>query len=382
MSNILEKNQIFFDADDTYAEVVGFIVNKGFDNIFVVCGPSINKLLVKNVIEDLSKYIKVTYFSGFTPNPTYSEVLEGVKEFKKTGAKCIFAVGGGSAMDVAKCIKAYSTMDDNVDYFSQKIEDNDVYLIALPTTAGTGSESTRYSVICKDGVKQSVADVSLIFDAVIFDNNTLIQLPLYHKKATLLDALSHSIESFWSVNSEDESKKYAVESIELILDNYREFLSEKFDDENYINVCRKIMKASNLAGKAINLTQTTAGHALSYTLTGEFGLAHGHAVALCLKYLWPFMEKNISKCNDKRGASYLDNIFKDLQNLYNKKDMADFISMYDEIGLCEIYVDKDKYLNIIDMLVDNVNLQKLANNPVKLNKDDIREIYENMIKIK
>ncbi len=95
----------------------------------------------------LLKFLKENYevivFKDFTPNPKYEEVVDGVERFINSKAKTIIAIGGGSCIDVAKCIKAYSTMNSKINYLEQEIVDNDVKLIACPTTAGTGSEQTR-----------------------------------------------------------------------------------------------------------------------------------------------------------------------------------------------------------------------------------------------
>ena len=100
--------------------------------------------------------------------------------------------------------------------------------------------------------------------------------PLYQKKATLLDALCHALESFWSINSTFESKKYSERAIELILENRNQYLKEN-EDANY-----KMLEASYMAGKAINIAKTTAGHAMSYQLSMMYGIAHGHAAGLCV----------------------------------------------------------------------------------------------------
>ncbi len=99
------------------------------------------------------------------------------------------------------------------------IKPNNIPLLAVPTTAGTGSEATRFAVIYYGGNKQSVTSESLIPDAVVLDPDTLITLPLHQKKATMMDALCHSIESFWSINSTDESKEFSRTAIREILEN-------------------------------------------------------------------------------------------------------------------------------------------------------------------
>ena len=142
--------------------------------------------------------LDAVHFTGFTPNPLYEQVEEGVRCFLQNGCRAIVAVGGGSAMDVAKCVKLFCRMDPAVNYLHQEKRDTGVPLYALPTTAGTGSEATRHAVIYYQGEKQSVSHPSIVPDAAVLLPEMLRSLPLYQKKCTLLDALCQAIESWWS----------------------------------------------------------------------------------------------------------------------------------------------------------------------------------------
>ena len=219
----------------------------------MVCEKIINLLQIGNfLISNAGKIgFDIILFSDFQPNPSYESVVKGVKLFHQKHCDCIFAIGGGSAMDVAKCIKLYSNMNPNKNYLHQKIIPNDVKLLVAPTTAGTGSEATRFAVIYYNGEKQSVTNDSCIPSAVFIDASALKTLPEYQRKATMLDAFCHAIESFWSVNSTEESKLFSKEAITMILSNMDGYLKNKWE-QNAAMLC-----AANLAGKAINITQTT-----------------------------------------------------------------------------------------------------------------------------
>ena len=128
------------------------------EKVLLVCDSSIKFLKINDYFNGKENIIR---FSDFVPNPLYESVVKGVDLFHKENCDTIVAVGGGSAMDVAKCIKLYSNMYREENYLKQKIVPNDVPLVAVPTTAGTGSEATRYAVIYYEGEKQSIADYSL-----------------------------------------------------------------------------------------------------------------------------------------------------------------------------------------------------------------------------
>ena len=248
-------------------------------------------------------------FSNFTANPQFNDIVKGIELFNNEKCDFIVSIGGGSSIDTAKVIKLYSVIDYK-NGLQSNYKYNPVKHLAIPTTAGTGSESTRYSVCYYEGKKQSVTHDSIVPDYVILDPSLLIGLPEYQKKSTLMDALCQAIESYWSVNSDEESKKYSIESIKLILSNI-----DKYINDNDLETCNKMLQASNLAGKAINITQTTAAHAMSYKITSMYGVSHGHAVALTLPYIWEHMENNLNKCIDYRGSDYLKKTLLELKNI-------------------------------------------------------------------
>ena len=232
-----------------------YFAKRGERTVFLVCGESIRYLKLWNYFNTLEDRlgIKVVRFSDFKPNPFYESVVIGVRLFKKVNTKQIVAVGGGSAMDVAKCIKLYSNLNENENYLSQKIIPNDVKILAVPTTAGTGSEATRFAVIYYEGEKQSVSDSSCIPTAVLFDSSVLESLPDYQKKATMMDAFCHAVESFWSVNSTEESREYSKKAIKLILANKDAYLSNDSVGNSLM------LKAANIAGKQSTLHKQQQG---------------------------------------------------------------------------------------------------------------------------
>lgn len=236
------------------------------DRVLLVCDMSIRFLdQLNGELESVS--VPIIRFSDFQPNPLYESVVKGVELFRQEGCNAILAVGGGSAIDVAKCIKLYSNLSGdgkNGEWLNTEILPNNLPFLAVPTTAGTGSEATRYAVIYYKGAKQSITSNSIVPNTVLLDPSVLKTLPLYQKKATMCDALCHAIESFWSVNSTDESKKYSLQAIAGVLDNMEGYLNNT-DAGN-----AGMLMAAHIAGKAINITQTTAGHAMCYKITSLF----------------------------------------------------------------------------------------------------------------
>lgn len=348
----------------------------GTSKLLLVCDESFQYLCIKDEIID-SLEIPYVIFSDFTSNPLYEDVCKGVKLFRSEKCDTILAVGGGSTIDVAKCIKLFCQMDDKSLYLNQEYRDTGVKLIAIPSTAGTGSESTRYAVIYYQGKKQSITHDSIIPDVAILDHKVLKSLPVYQKKCTMMDALCQGIESWWSINSTERSKALSQKAVEEIMHWWHEYIFENTDES-----AKHIMYAANLAGQAICITQTTAPHAFSYKLTSMYKLPHGHAVAICLPQIWEYMDSNNDKCIDSRGNAYLTGVFNNIAKAMGCQSPIQAISKFREM-MKEIEMDYPVSNNIytdIVSLSSSVNPIRLKNNPVELNLNSIESIYRNVIK--
>ena len=332
----------------------------------LVCGGSFRRLPIAGYFEMLD--IPYVTFTDFTPNPQYDEVCRGVEVYRANGCDAIVAVGGGSAMDVAKCIKLYAPMMDDVCYLEQPYVDTGIPLIALPTTAGTGSESTRFAVIYHHGEKQSVHHDSILPDHAVLDPVVLYTLPVYQKKCTLMDALGQAIESYWSVAATEESRKLAAKAIRGIMRHWRDYI---FGEDAAATM--EVLRASNLAGQAIHITTTTAPHAMSYKLTTFYGLPHGHAVALCLPRVWEYM----LTCADDALRTVLDEIALCMGVRTSEEAVALVDDMMQEMGLGgPVAMCRDEE---ISRLTAGVNVERLGNHPVPLSAEALRGLYEQIV---
>ena len=370
--NEQNMSQIIYNGIEHLQEAL-----EGSTKVLLVCDSSFPFLSIKDAIEDMG--IPHVVFNQFTPNPLYDDVCKGVDIFNITQCDTILAVGGGSSLDVAKCIKLYCKMSKDKLYLEQEYKDTGVELIAIPTTAGTGSESTRYAVIYYDGKKQSVTHDSIIPDIAILEPKVLKTLPLYQKKCTMLDALCQGIESWWSVNSTDESKMLSKQAVETIMKWWREYIFENTDES-----AEQIMQAANLAGQAICITQTTAAHAFSYKITSLYKLPHGHAVAVCMAEIWEYMLSRPEKCIDPRGQQYLEQVYKDIacafgvEDPYAARDI--FTCMLKDMEIAGPVSDSSYRLSELTLLASSVNPIRLRNNPIELDEPTIRFLYEFIVK--
>ena len=352
------EQEIYFDC--SFQDRLIHILDKNkVKKVFVVASSKFRNTLTQALAD---RDISFVSFSNYSLNPKYEEVKEGLDLFNAEQCDFIISIGGGSCIDTAKCIKIFSALESELNFLDSKYVFSNVKHLTIPTTAGTGSESTRFAVIYYSGVKQSVMHDSILPDYVILDHSLLLTLPEYHKKSAMLDALCQAIESFWAKSSTAESRSYSKKAIKLFLDNYKNYL---YNDEE---ACKNMLSASNFSGKAINISTTTAPHAMSYMLTSLYGISHGHAVGLCLPYVWKYMYDN-SKNPD------LIKTFSDIAKLLECEGIENaiiwFKEFYRSLGF------SDMFLNDLDipLLMNSINAERLSNNPMILSNSDVANIY-------
>lgn len=338
----------------------------GVKRLFLVCGNSIRKLRMDGYFRELGERITVVRFSGFTPNPRYEEAAEAARAFRDSGCGAIAAVGGGSAMDVAKCVRLWAGLGDGEDLLAREPAPDPPPLLAVPTTAGTGSEATRYAVVYDRGEKQSITHENCLPSAVLLDPSALESLPDGPRKASMLDALCHGIESFWSVRATAESREYARAAIGGILENLEAYL------ENDPAGNAGMLEAAHLAGKAINLAQTTAGHAMCYKLTSLYGAAHGHAAALCVSKLWPFLAE---RC----GGTELEGVLRELAAAMGCRTIPESVEKFEGL-LARLGLEAPKLRpGDLPVLQRSVNPVRLKNHPIIPSPEEISGLYRQIL---
>ena len=330
-----------------------------------------------DVLQPILSSLETVRFNGFEPNPKLSDVERGVEMFRKAQPDIIIALGGGTAIDLAKLIGSIAVHDiSSRDIITgvASINQEGPTLIVIPTTAGTGSEATHFAVAYVEGVKFSVADESLLPDIVLLYPPLTYNLPSKITAASGWDAFCQAVESIWAVGATNESVEFATRSVKLSLEHLATAVNSPCPEAR-----RGMCEAAHLAGKAINISKTTAPHAISYAITTHFGVPHGIAVALTIG---PMLEYNSSvtaaDCNDPRGCKHVQQrmavilglLGGDLQN-----GLAVIKQLIDGVGgvrsLCEIGASS---IESQRLLATQVNPERLSNNPRMMNATAIEKI--------
>ncbi len=339
---------------------------------FLCCGKSFEST---QEFEYLKSAFDLTVWDKIRPNPRFEDMLEAAELFKKEKCDYMIGAGGGSPLDSAKMIKLLVTNDPKT-ALSEPMQDNDIGFFAIPTTSGTGSEATKYSVFyVNENVKYSVSNNAFLPDYVLLDEKFIKTVPPYQRRATCLDALSHAIESYWSVKSNDESREYAEKAIRLFVENKDGYIA----NEQQAN--RGMLLASYYAGKAINLTSTTSAHAMCYNITMNCSTAHGHSVAVCLAQIWKYMNEHNERVNDVLGREFVLKTLDELGVLLGGRNSADGAEVFSQL-ITEFELEQPKATPYqVKEFVKNVNTAKLLTNPTVLEERDVEEIYNRVFMI-
>ena len=362
---------------NTIEDIKKFINDKNFKKIFLLCGKksftnSGADIIIKKIISENQK--EIIFFYKGSEIPELPELIDIIKKIRNFQPDLILAIGGGAVIDYAKIANVVEEKPDlknlivNYSYpFKQKY----TKLAIIPTTAGSGAEVTSNAVIYVDGVKHSFESQMLIPDYYFLIPEFLVSAPKKIKASAGFDAIAQALESLVSKKSNDDSLNYATESLKISLKSYISFLN----DPNFKNASEMSI-AANLAGKAINISKTTAPHAVSYPFTSLFNISHGHSVSLFFEKFFKFNYDNLNKADTSFN---LKNRFDLIFNLFDVSNIKEFNAKISSIkkqakledNLVKLKIDVKKNAKNI---LGGINLLRLGNNPVKIDDTSIYKV--------
>ena len=356
-------------------DLIDFLRNKNFEKIFILAGKkSFIKSGAKKILNScLKKKIIKSYFKN-SPYPEFFELKKIIHYIKEFSPDLIVAIGGGSVLDYAKIANIIGTtknLDKKIINYNYPIKKKIAKLLAIPTTAGSGAEVTTSSVIYINKIKYSLENDLIKPDYFFLIPELIINASRKIKSSAGFDAIAQAVESLISKKSNSSSIKFAKKSLNISVKYYLDYL-KKPNLENTSAMCI----AANLAGKAISISKTTAPHAVSYPFTSLYNISHGHAVSLTLeKFLkFNFINYKKAKCDFDLNLRY-KNIFSifGVKNINELENLI--IKMKNEAKLESDFKKLNINLNLnIGKVLDGINLLRLKNNPIDLNKNDIKTI--------
>ena len=347
--------------------------------LFVTDKDLINLPMVKSIISNLKKkFHKLSLFSNFSGNPIGENVDEGVKVFNENKCDGVIAFGGGSGLDVGKAIAFMSgqsrpiwDFEDIGDYWTRADESKILPIIAVPTTAGTGSETGRASAIInkQTGIKKIIFHPKMLPSIVILDPVLTVDLSPRLTAATGMDALAHNLEAFCAPGFHPMADGIAIEGMKLIKESLLVAVKNGKDLKARIDLLAAASMGSTAFQKGLG-----AIHSLSHPVNAQFNIHHGLSNAIFMPYVLTF-NKNVIENKIITICDYL--------NL--KKNFQSFLDWI---------LDLRKKLNIPHKLSDVVDIKKIdleqlskmafedpstGGNPKKITIDDMKILYEHSI---
>ena len=379
-----QKTILGYESSKELKEIIAIYNPK---KIMLVTGKSSYEICgAKKTIEEACVGIEIKRFYEISKNPDIESLKKCLDFYNSFNPEMIISIGGGAAIDIGKAtaIMATQKQEKVEDYVKGKSQSQNriIHFIAIPTTFGTGSESTHFSVIYDGTVKYSFAHPSMLPDIAIVDSKFAYSLSKKIKATTVFDALSQAIESYWSINSTNESQKYSIESMKILGQNIVNYVNDKYLDENQKKeLFTNIAKGANLAGKAINIAKTTAAHAASYPLSGHFNVDHGQAVALTIPGFVLYNSHVTEKdCNDPRGFDHVKKIMQKLPEFFGKCSVEELKNYLTETMKQSGLKTDLKGLGVeneIDLIIkEGFNPQRVKNNPRTVTEKALRAILE------
>ena len=335
------SQQAYYNTKDITSVLRSLLESAHVRRVFIVHGKgSYVACGAAEILNEVCQGLSVSEFMDFSVNPKDEEAQKGMQLLLAAKPDIIISVGGGSAMDMSKLIRHYAAE-----------QGCNVPLWAIPTTAGTGAEATHFAVVYKEGVKHSMEADDILPDVAILYAPFTYANSAYLTACTGFDALAQAIEAFWNPKATDESRQYSLRAIEMIYQQLPECIAHP----EQTNLRDEILQGAYWAGRAINMTKTTAPHAFSYVFTSKYGYPHGHAVALTFPF---FMKLNgTPELYEQLGMSAANAM----------EQMEKYIASLGLSLQLPGVVD-------VDSALQAVNMQRLSNNPVLMTAERTAEL--------
>lgn len=351
---------------------------------FIVTGKVVTKTGLVNKLTGYLDELNIEYviFNDITGEPTDVMIENGVNAYKENNCDFCIAIGGGSPLDSAKAIAAMTVLDGSIsDYIGKEIRGDFPKLVLIPTTAGTGSETTKFTVITdsKKDIKMLLKGDALIPDLAIVDYNLTVSAPKSVTAATGMDALTHAVESYTSRKANPITDMYALSAIKRIF----KYLPIAYKDGGNLEARKEMSLAAFEAGVCINNASVTIVHGMSRPIGALFHVPHGISNAMlikeCLKYV---LDGAYDKFADiARAIKVADESMEDKEAAYKFLDALDELCKTVEIPTLEEYgIDKAEFDKVKDKMAKDAMDSGSPSNTIKVvDKEDLIKIYDALL---
>ena len=350
---------------------------------FIVTGPHVVQLECFKKVTDMLKKLGIGYavFSGITGEPDDKMIDEGLKMFIAENCDFLIGIGGGSPLDSIKAIGALSVSGGRIsDYMGKNITVTLPAMIAIPTTAGTGSEATKFTVITdsEKGIKMLLKGDNLVPDAAIIDPEFSASSPRSVTASTGLDALTHAVESYTSKLAQPLTDSAAISAVKRIF----KYLPRAYKDGKDMEARSEMAIAAFEAGTAINNASVTVVHGMSRPIGALFHVPHGLSNAMllekCMRFAVSGAPERFAELAKAIGCSGPDD---DPLTAANKfaDALGEICSVCEVPTLKEYGIDKQEFFEKMDKMAEDALASGSPGNTMRtVTKEDIKAIYRSL----
>ena len=350
---------------------------KGTKAAIVTGGSSMKKFGFLDQADKLLKKagMETILIDGVEPNPSVQTVKRGAEAMQAFGPDWIVAIGGGSALDAAKVMWCFYehphlSFEDIIEPGSMPGLRNKAKFIAIPSTSGTASEITAFSVITdtENHIKYPIVAADMVPDLAILDPALPAKMPAHITANTGMDVMAHATEAVASTAATNFTDPYAVEAIKLVLENLPQAYANGDDMEARYNM----HNASALAGMAFTNASLGLVHSLAHKIGGEFGVTHGLANAILMPYIIDFNRKSTDKYAMAEKLLGVEDLAEEVRKLNKQLNIPATFKDCDEVDFNEA-----KFLDVLDRMSTNAHGDPCTlTNPGTPSVADVKAIYE------
>ena len=358
-------------GNGTIQQVIPLAHQRGWKRGIVVATPHV---VANSVVDDLvrqGKEILTDVFSHITPNPDVQDVDDCADIIRKGTYDFVVAIGGGSAIDLAKAAASVGCTPDSIRLYhgtGRELPPKHVPLVAVPTTAGTGSEVTSVAVLSdiRQHKKSPIASDNFFPEYAIIDPELTYDMPAYLTACCGMDVLSHALEGYWSIHHQPICDIYAVHAASLVF----QYLRQACQQPKNAEAREKLCEASVIAGMSFALPKTTASHACSFPLTNQYHIPHGEACGLTLDYF-----ARLNGQHDIRVQQLAHQLgFQDSEVLGDE-----IFQLKKDIGLRTDLRDLQLDKKAIQDLVAASHHPNVKNNPYPITDEILQDLYQRLV---
>jgi alcohol dehydrogenase class IV len=357
--------------------VAGLVGGFGAGRVLLVCGrSSFEASGAAAILPELRRTAQLVRWSQFAPNPDATDLRAGLRIAHRFRPDLVLGVGGGSVMDMAKLLCGFDGLTGRPQLrqairAGRPVTARRPGLVLVPTTSGSGSEATHFAVVYIGDEKFSVAGPALRPDAVVLDPSLSRSGSAYQRATSGIDAVCQAVESLWAVGATDASRRWARWALSLLLPAI-----EPYVHGPAAGPARAMAIGSHLAGRAIDLSKTTAAHALSYPITKRYSVAHGHAVALTMGgFIEAHGAADPARLRPPVLPADLAIALDTVVAAFGAVDPADagrrFRALAQRLGLSMRPADLGIDVDGLRSVAAGVNAVRLGNNPIVYSEDEL-----------